>query len=528
MLTISLTFLTGRYHATDSAHHVNEGVVDWPPSPWRICRSLIATWFFKAQDVAAESVLRSLVIKLSEKLPCYRLPDAVGGHSRHYMPTIIGSKESKTKIFDTFVHVAPEQAIEVFWDVDLSSEEKQLLDYLLINMNYFGRAESLVDARLSENGDVPQANANPVLIGTDSTEAKEKDKNETEIIRVLAPMLPFAFQEWLKSQKPEVDATAKKPKAKRKKRVIDDITDIYDAMLVETAALKNEGWNQAIGSRWVEYARLSKAFGKRIQNKKKSNSQQAEAVTVARFAIFSKVAPGITEALSLGERVHQALVKISDGNRVFTGCDDNGKKLESNEHRHAYILSEASEPRAEVKFISVFAKGGFDSDAQRALQDLRKTWDYDGRIVQFVLLGMGKEEDFCSEKMNGANIFGTSKRWVSHTPFVPTRHQKKKPGAFGFSQGSPEDDLLRLLKLERMLSEEIILSAKVKRLEKVCVGMRKIPCLKFQRIRQLGDGASAGNMGYAFEIEFKEPVSGPIAVGYGSHFGLGLFVPKVE
>jgi CRISPR-associated protein Csb2 len=26
-------------------------------------------------------------------------------------------------------------------------------------------------------------------------------------------------------------------------------------------------------------------------------------------------------------------------------------------------------------------------------------------------------------------------------------------------------------------------------------------------------------------IEFLKPVSGPIAVGYGAHFGLGLFVP---
>jgi CRISPR-associated protein Csb2 len=26
-------------------------------------------------------------------------------------------------------------------------------------------------------------------------------------------------------------------------------------------------------------------------------------------------------------------------------------------------------------------------------------------------------------------------------------------------------------------------------------------------------------------IDFLKPVSGPIAVGYGAHFGLGLFVP---
>lgn len=30
---------------------------------------------------------------------------------------------------------------------------------------------------------------------------------------------------------------------------------------------------------------------------------------------------------------------------------------------------------------------------------------------------------------------------------------------------------------------------------------------------------------YGFEIEFAEPVCGPIALGFGCHFGLGLFLP---
>ncbi len=35
---IKLTFPAGRYHATPWGRHVNEGVAEWPPSPWRLLR----------------------------------------------------------------------------------------------------------------------------------------------------------------------------------------------------------------------------------------------------------------------------------------------------------------------------------------------------------------------------------------------------------------------------------------------------------------------------------------------------------
>ena len=40
-ITIKLTFPGGRYHATPWGRHVNEGVPEWPPSPWRLLR---ASW----------------------------------------------------------------------------------------------------------------------------------------------------------------------------------------------------------------------------------------------------------------------------------------------------------------------------------------------------------------------------------------------------------------------------------------------------------------------------------------------------
>ena len=43
-ITLKLTFPAGRYHATPWGRHVNEGVPEWPPSPWRLLRALVAVW----------------------------------------------------------------------------------------------------------------------------------------------------------------------------------------------------------------------------------------------------------------------------------------------------------------------------------------------------------------------------------------------------------------------------------------------------------------------------------------------------
>ncbi len=61
--------------------------------------------------------------------------------------------------------------------------------------------------------------------------------------------------------------------------------------------------------------------------------------TVARYSLSGK-APKLTDAILLAERVHAALVELSDGSCVFTGCDEAGVPLKGN--AHAYILSESN------------------------------------------------------------------------------------------------------------------------------------------------------------------------------------------
>src|SRR5690242_17551496 len=117
MIYIRIEFPTERWHATAWGSYVNEGFPEWPPCPWRICRALVAAWFWKhRQD---EAILRSLIEKLARELPEYHLPEATAAHTRHYMPVVEGKKEIKTKVFDTFVHVSAGESLWIKWDVDL-------------------------------------------------------------------------------------------------------------------------------------------------------------------------------------------------------------------------------------------------------------------------------------------------------------------------------------------------------------------------------------------------------------------------
>ena len=50
---------------------------------------------------------------------------------------------------------------------------------------------------------------------------------------------------------------------------------------------------------------------------------------------------------------------------------------------------------------------------------------------------------------------------------------------------------------------------------------RSIRWLEFRRSRK----GESRQIGYGFEMVFSEPVFGPVAIGYGAHFGLGQFIP---
>lgn len=241
----------------------------------------------------------------------------------------------------------------------------------------------------------------------------------------------------------------------------------------------------------------------------------------ARFTVSSTMLPRIICAISVAERVHQALLAQFPGGsapEVFTGRDKNGKPLAG--HRHTFILCETNGAGDSITHITVFTRAGFDTSARRALEALQKVWGYGGPDLQLRLLGIGETTTFAD-----AVSLTKAKVWRSLTPFIPTRHPKTyrdgrpKLDMDGWPIGTPGHDLRRLI------IETGLPTPKVEELREILISSQRLRPVEFQVKRHHGGGTRARQAPTAFQLTFAEPVRGPLAFGYGAHFGLGLFVP---
>lgn len=518
MIAIKITFPAGRWHATAWGTHVNEGVPEWPPCQWRLLRALLAAWFWK--DRHDEPVLRRLLEKLAAIAPDYLLPEATAAHTRHYMPVVEGKKETKTKIFDTFVHITEGQALWIRWNVALADDEQALLARLLAGFSYLGRAESLVEAELTAPTESEFLKATSQVDWTRPAESSSLPDGEP--VRLLTAQAPDTYAAWAAAQN-EPATTGKKAKGKKKPAALP--ASLYAALQLDTADWKKDGWSSPPGARWLDYIRPRDAFRIAPTSRPRALPETSQP-TVARFALTAKVPPGITQALSLAERFHQALCKHLDGiaSPAIAGVDADGQPLTGNSH--AYFLPEC-DLHGYVTHVTVHAPCGFSTADSRALSRLRKVWSIEGKgtEIEVILLATGRATDFDP----ASPFFRPARVWRSLTPFVPVRHAKatrtgvpKIDPANNLQIGSPEHDCLRLLSL----TAPDLKVGGVKNLgSRLSVGLREIPALDFQRQRRNGGGTRGDHRGYALQIEFESPTALPFGLGYGAHFGLGVFVP---
>jgi len=255
-----------------------------------------------------------------------------------------------------------------------------------------------------------------------------------------------------------------------------------------------------------------------------------EKPTVARFAVAGPFSPKLTDALPLAERVHLALVQLSDGSSVFTGCDSSHKPLQG--HRHAHIFCESNDclgrgSQGEITHVTVYAPMGFETLEENALQGLKAIYCGSEPSVQLSLQGIGQPEDFggLDPYRGQCPLLAKARCWVSRTPFIPTRHPKVtragaiKRDATGLQIGSPEHELRRLLKLGGFPEPVLVESV-----NGTWLGEQEVAWASFVCKRSNGEGRRAAyDRGYGFRIGFSEDVLGPVAVGYASHFGVGGF-----
>ncbi len=493
MLGIKFTFTANRYHATQWGHHVNEGVLEWPPSPWRILRGIVATWRRALPDLSSELIV-PILEALSTERPGYSLPMASAGHTRHYMPYHEGKKKRTTLVIDSFVAIKPGEPLIVAWPkTELKPGQREILEAILQCMPYLGRAESWVEAELTSEY--------PFHLNSFALDSGSMPEGDWEIVRTLVPRPPIELKD----------------------------------LMVETSALRKSGRLDPEGAEWWIYVRKRDCFTAfRTQRSPVPLGGQDANFQVIRFALDGPVLPMAYDTLRWGDLARKsAMAQFGRYHKgacspMLSGKDASGKPMLG--HQHAFYLPTDEDSDGRLDHLTIWVPRGLDEEEFRAVTSMRtlNLGDRGGR-VQLAYQAHGSMKDFVEVS---PHLFGCSRYWRSLTPYVLTRHikfrgPKDENGRKRMVDG-PEDQIKREIQ-QRWPEGPALVRAQSfpdhrRRIAPMCEGVsRGIRPIEFFRYRQRG---SNGGGAFNFEIEFEEPVSGPVALGFACHYGLGLFIPK--
>ncbi|PWC35888.1 type I-U CRISPR-associated protein Csb2 [Azospirillum sp. TSO35-2] len=561
MLALVFTFPAGRYHATPWGRHVNEADVAWPPEPWRILRTLVATWFRKAdREAFTEETLAALIDRLAEQPPDYALPDrVVHAHSRHYMPQAAAG--DTRLVFDAFARFPAADPIVALWpDLTLEDDALALLRHLAERIGYLGRAESWAACRVSTEPEPWRVNCRRAEADGGGPEPdgpgrhlddRRPDDRRLDTVRVITALPAGRYAEararLLAEAEARVLASWSKPKPPTDKAMAKLTAPtaallperLVDAVALDTGDLQRQGWNRPPASREVLYRRAPLSPLPRPRQGPAAEPASASRPTVARFLLAGRPRPRIEDAVKIGELMRLATlarfpwdVDPASGRKrprapaVFAGKDADGQRLvQDPAHGHAFWLPQDADGDGFIDHVVVCAAMGFDAPARAALDGVVRLWVRDQRRQpdddgspearqewRLALEGFGAAGDFEAD----APFLGTSRHWVSATPFLAAGHLKR---------GGYQAEVRRLLVRRGIVPADRADEVTVTETRSIVIGGRSLLPLHFHRSRAHRAEPQPDATGCFLHITLPEEWSGPLALGYACHFGLGLFTP---
>ena len=312
---------------------------------------------------------------------------------------------------------------------------------------------------------------------------------------------------------------------------------LVDALALDTADYQDRGWSRPPAAREVVYARAPDAapgvVPRRVTRRRPSQTGRG-LPTVARFLLAGRPRPRIEDAVRIGELMRRAALaqfgwRKDEGTERWvpkapweiSGRGADGKPLKDPSHAHAFWLPEDADGDGWIDHVSVFILGGMNDRVRAVLDRITRLWlapkqrseDLEaepGSVKEWrlALEGFGTPADFAG----GARIFARSRRWQSVTPFLASGHLK----AFGYP-----GEVRRLLKRRGLETTDV----QIGELETIAVGGTERRAIHFHRFRSRGREVQPDAAGAMLSIVLPDVMEGPLAIGYGSHFGLGLFVP---
>ena len=509
-LVLRQSFPLGRFHATPwRANPYDDPFGEWPPSPWRFVRAVVARWYQwsrETADAADTGQLDRLVSALCGSSYAFHIPAEAlrGSPLRQYQPVEFGwepagktkGKGAKKKIVpqlrtygtslvqDNYWCLPSGNGVWWFLDGDRWTPELiEALDRCLERLIYFGRAETFtaIERRQEHpphpNCELVERPPSPtsvrVLVPRSAATRADVERITDDAQLAKSTVPPGAYMMYV--DLPVRSAAREVPVSFPPRR---------DCRLIQLAI----GWSVPPEPRSA--VRLTARFRSAVLR------ELLLIRTCGRHASWSAAPESVR-------------VAVAD----MFGKDSEGKPLK--EHNHAEFLAWWQE-RLPTRLLIWRSGRPFDRHEQTAI--FSAAW----RALSWVAIGRDADEwkirliplDEAVPPPPGFD--GERARiWEPLTPYVPPRHYLR--GGKPRPSESIADQVKRELVLRGVPGGEQVRVEEIGDATWVVVHVPRRAALERKFIGE--------RRAYWLRLTFPESVIGPIKLGHSSSFGLGLFRP---
>lgn len=502
-IVLRQVFPLGRFHATPwRVNPFDDPHGEWPPSPWRFVRAVVARWYQWKRESSEERTLEeldALVKALCTSRYSFHLPQGAsrGSPLRLYFPAEFAWDPAEKKkpgirtykrslAQDNYWCTPPGEAGAVWWFLEgqhWTDNLVEVLDRCLERMIYLGRAESFTRIERLRETSPPKPNCEirehpggglvPVLIPTESA-TREDLERVTDMDMVAGRSAPpgAVYRYASRPLRPPVREIPTRRSVHR------------DRHLIQFAV----GWN--VPPRAQALARLTSRFRGAILRELLCIKSRGACLT------WNRATRQLREAVA-----------------IFAGKDADGRPLQGHRHTEFFAWLEEGVP---TRLLVWRDSHPFDEEEERAIllaAEREISWaapgdDSDAWKVRLVPLdgALPPPPGFDGQP---------AQVWESVTPYVPPRHYLRR-GKLRGGEGIPVQ-VRRELESRGFPGGNGIQIDVISHATWVAV---HIPRGRRNQRAFLGD-----RRGYQLRLTFPTPVKGPIRLGHSSTFGLGLFAP---